>query len=154
MQHKNLVQPADAIEMLKADHRRVHKLFQHYEATHEPAMKHRIAMALFVALELHTQLEDRVFYPAFAEATNRAGQALVATSLEDHEQIEVCLEELRGLEVDSAAFEAQFHALRLTVEQHMYNEERQLFPQTEVALAEQLVDLRDEMQDIKEQLLG
>jgi len=154
MQHKNLVQPADAIEMLKADHRRVHKLFQHYEATHEPAMKHRIAMALFVALELHTQLEDRVFYPAFAEATNRAGQALVATSLEDHEQIEVCLEELRGLEVDSAAFEAQFHALRLTVEQHMYNEERQLFPQAEVALAEQLVDLRDEMQDIKEQLLG
>jgi len=154
MQHENLVQPADAIEMLKADHRRVHKLFQHYEATHEPAMKHRIAMALFVALELHTQLEDRVFYPAFAEATNRAGQALVATSLEDHEQIEVCLEELRGLEVDSAAFEAQFHALRLTVEQHMYNEERQLFPQTEVALAEQLVDLRDEMQDIKEQLLG
>ena len=154
MQHENLVQPADAIEMLKADHRRVHKLFQHYEATHEPAMKHRIAMALFVALELHTQLEDRVFYPAFAEATNRAGQALVATSLEDHEQIEVCLEELRGLEVDSAAFEAQFHALRLTVEQHMYNEERQLFPQAEVALAEQLVDLRDEMQDIKEQLLG
>jgi len=154
LQHESLIQPADAIEMLKADHRRVHKLFQSYEATNEPAMQQRIAMALFVALELHTQLEETVFYPAFAEATNRTGHALVDTSLEDHEQIEVCIEELRGLEVDSEAFEAQFHALRLTVEQHVQHEEGQLFPQAEVALAEQLEDLRDEMQDIKDHLLG
>ena len=154
LQHESLVQPADAIEMLKADHRRVHKLFQSYEATNEPAMKSRIAMALFVALELHTQVEEQVFYPAFAEETNRAGHALVDTSLEDHEQIEVCIEELRGLEADSEAFAAKFHALRLTVEQHVQHEERQLFPQAEVALAEQLEDLRDEMQDIKDLLLG
>jgi len=154
LQHESLVQPADAIEMLKADHRRVHKLFQQYEATNEPDMKQRIAMALFVALALHTQVEEHVFYQAFAEATNRAGQALVDTSLEDHEQIEVLVEELRGLEADAAAFEAKFHALRLTVEQHVQHEERQMFPQAEVALAEQLEDLRDEMQDIKEQLLG
>jgi len=154
LQHESLIQPADAIEMLKADHRRVHKLFQSYAATNEPAMKHRIVMALFVALELHMQVEETVFYPAFAEETNSAGHALVDTSLEDHEQIEVCIEELRGLEADSEAFEAKFHALRLTVEQHVQHEEHQLFPQAEVALAEQLEDLRDEMQDIKDQLLG
>ena len=154
LQHASLVQPADAIEMLKADHRRVHKLFQSYEATNEPEMKHRIAMALFVALELHTQVEDHVFYPAFAEATTRAWHALVDTSLEAHEQIEVCIEELRGLEADSAAFAAKFHTLRLRVEQHVQHEERQMFPQAEVALAEQLEDLRDEMQDIKDHLLG
>jgi hemerythrin superfamily protein len=154
LQHESLIQPADAIEMLKADHRRVHKLFHSYEATDEPKMKQRIAMALFVALELHTQLEETVFYPAFTEATTRAGHALVDTSLEDHEQIEVCIEELRGLEADSAAFAAQFHALRLTVEQHIQHEERQMFPQAEVALAAQLEDLRDEMQDLKDHLLG
>jgi hypothetical protein len=63
LQHASLVQPADAIEMLKADHRRVHKLFQSYEATNEPAMQQRIAMALFVALELYMQVEETVFYP-------------------------------------------------------------------------------------------
>ena len=89
LQHASLVQPADAIEMLKADHRRVHKLFQSYEATNEPAMKSRIAMALFVALELHTQVEEQVFYPAFAEETTRAGHALVDTSLEDHAQMDL-----------------------------------------------------------------
>ena len=154
LQHKSLVQPADALEMLKADHRRIHRLLQHYEATNEPQMKQRIALALFVELELHTQLEAQVFYPAFAEATNRAGHALVDTSLEDHERIEVYVEELRGLDADQEAFEAKFHALRLTVEQHIQDEERQMFPQAEVALEEQLEDLRDEMQDIKDQLLG
>ena len=154
LQHASLIQPADAIEMLKADHRRVHKLFQAYEATHKPAMQHQIAMALFVALELHMQVEETVFYPAFAEATDRAGHALVDTSLEDHEQIEVCIEELQGLEAGSEVFEATFRTLRLMVEQHIQHEERQLFPQAEVALAELLEDLRDEMQDIKDLLLG
>jgi hypothetical protein len=154
LQHASLIQPANAIEMLKADHRRVHKLFQAYEATNEPALQHEIAMALFVALELHMQVEETVFYPAFAEATNRAGHALVDTNLEAHEQIEVCIEELQGLEADAEAFEATFQALRLMVEQHIQHEERQLLPLAEVALAAQLEDLRDEMQDLKDLLLG
>jgi hypothetical protein len=154
LQQASLIQPADALEMLKADHRRVHKLFQAYEATHEPAMQHQIAIALFVALELHRHVEEHVFYPAFAEATTRAGHTLVDTSLEAHEQIEVCLEELQGLEAGSEAFEATFHALRLMVDQHIQHEERQLFPQAAVALAAQLEDLRDEMQDLKDLLLG
>src|SRR5438552_17297644 len=154
LQHASLIQPADAIELLKADHRRVHKLFQAYEATNEPALQHQIAVALFVALEVHMQVEETVFYPAFAEATNRAGHALVDTSLEDHEQIEVCIEELQGLEADAAAFAVTFHALRLMVEQHIQHEEHQMFPQAEVALAAQLEDLRDEMQDLKDLLLG
>jgi hypothetical protein len=153
LQQASLVQPADAIEMLKADHRRLHKLFRAYEATNEPAMQHQIAMALFVALELHMQVEETVFYPAFAEAATRAEHALVATSLEDHEQIEVCIEELQGLEAYAEAFEAQFHALRLMVDQHIQHEERHLFPQAEMALAAQLEDLRDEMQDLKDLLL-
>ena len=154
LQHTSLVQPADTIEMLKADHRRVHKLFQAYEATHEPAMKSRIAMALFVALELHMHVEETIFYPAFAEETTLAGYVLVDTSVEDHEQIEVCIEELQGLEAGSEVFEATFRTLRLMVEQHIQHEERQMFPQAEVALAAQLEDLRDEMQDIKDLLLG
>jgi hypothetical protein len=154
LQHASLIQPADAIELLKADHRRVHKLFQAYEATDELAMQHEIAMALFVALEVHMHVEEHVFYPALAEATTHAGYALVATSLEAHEQIEVCLEELQGLEADAEAFAAQFQALRLMVDQHIQHEEHQLFPQAEVALAAQLEDLRDAMQALKDQLLG
>jgi hemerythrin-like domain-containing protein len=40
------------------------------------------------------------------------------------------------------------------VEQHVQDEESQMFPQAEQALEEQLEDLRDEMQEIKEHLLA
>jgi hemerythrin-like domain-containing protein len=152
--YHNLVQPADAIEMLKADHRRVRALFQRYDGTDDQAMKQGIMAELFVELELHTQLEEAVFYPAFADETNREGQELVEASLEAHEEIDVLVEELRGLEADQEAFAAKFQALRTKVEQHVQDEESQMFPQAEQELQEQLEELRDEMQEIKDQLLA
>jgi hemerythrin superfamily protein len=152
--YNNLVQPADAIEMLKADHRRVRALFQRYNETDDQAMRQGIVAELFVELELHTQLEETVFYPAFADETNQQGQDLVAASLEDHEEIDVLVEELRGLEADQEAFAAKFQELRTKVEQHVQEEESQMFPQAEQALQEQLEELRDEMQEIKEHLLA
>jgi iron-sulfur cluster repair protein YtfE (RIC family) len=152
--HNNLVQPADAIEMLKADHRRVRALFQRYDETDDQAMRQGIVAELFVELELHTQLEETVFYPAFADETNQEGQDLVAASLEDHEDIDVLVEELRGLDADQEAFAAKFQELRTKVEQHVQDEESRMFPQAEQELEGQLEDLRDEMQEIKEQLLA
>jgi hemerythrin superfamily protein len=152
--HNNLIQPADAIEMLKADHRRVRALFQRYDETDDQGMRQGIVAELFVELELHTQLEESVFYPAFADESNQEGQELVAASLEDHEDIDVLVEELRGLEADQEAFAAKFQELRTKVEQHVQDEESQMFPQAEQALEEQLEELRDEMQEIKEHLLA
>jgi len=152
--HNNLVQPADAIEMLKADHRRIRALFQRYDAMDDQVMKQGIVAELFVELELHTQLEEAVFYPAFADETNREGQELVEASLETHEEIDVLVEELRGLEADQEAFAVKFQELRTKMEQHVQDEESQMFPQAEQELEEQLEDLRDEMQEIKEQLLA
>jgi hemerythrin superfamily protein len=152
--HNNLIQPADAIEMLKADHRRVRALFQRYDETDDQGMRQGIVAELFVELELHTQLEETVFYPAFADESNQEGQELVAASLEDHEDIDVLVEELRGLEADQEAFAAKFQELRTKVEQHVQDEESQMFPQAEQALEEQLEELRDEMQEIKEHLLA
>ena len=154
IKYKNLVQPADAIELLKADHRRVRALFQRYDGTDDQAMKQEIVAELFMELELHTQLEETVFYPAFADETNREGQELVEASLEAHEEIDVLVEELRGLEADQEAFAAKFQELRMKVEQHVRDEESQMFPQAERELEEQLEDLRDEMQEIREQLLA
>ena len=71
-----------------------------------------------------------------------------------HEEIDVLVEELRGLEADQEAFAAKFQELRTKVEQHVQDEESRMFPQAEQELEDQLEDLRDEMQEIKEQLLA
>jgi iron-sulfur cluster repair protein YtfE (RIC family) len=152
--YDSLIQPADAIEMLKADHRRVRALFQRYDETDDQAMKQDIVWEIFVELELHTQLEETIFYPAFADETNGEGQELVHASLEAHEEVDVLVEELRGLEDDPEAFAMKFQELRIKVEQHVQEEESSMFPQAEQELEEQLEDLRDEMQEIKDQLLA
>ena len=154
LRQERLIQPADAITMLQAEHRRILKLFQWYATTSDLGLQPRIVLALCVALEVYLQLEDQVFYPAVAEATPHAASTLVATGLEAHSQIEVAIEELRGLTVGAAAFAVTFDTLRRLVAQHIAYEARQLLPHAEMVLADQLEDLRDEMQDLKEELLG
>jgi len=46
-------QPADALEMLKADHQRVRDLFAHYEATTNPEAQWMIAEEILGELEVH-----------------------------------------------------------------------------------------------------
>lgn len=146
--------PEDAIEMLKMDHQKVRRLFQQYAAASDQQDKQEIAEQVFIELEVHTQLEETVFYPAFAELTDKEGKELVAESLEEHQAVKELIEELRDLTPDDAEFEAKFNALKENVEQHVEEEESEMFPKAEVELAEQAADLMEEMQEIKQQLLA
>ena len=60
----------NALELLKEDHDRVDKLFQKVEATEE-----KEHMALFeqimAELEVHTQIEESIFYPQIKERVTR-----------------------------------------------------------------------------------
>lgn len=63
---------ADAVQMLKADHKRVKQLFERFHAA--PADEQPlIARQLFIDLEIHTKLEEELFYPALGEKVKGAG---------------------------------------------------------------------------------
>ena len=72
--HNNLVQPADAIEMLKPTTAGC-ALFRRYDETDDQAMKQGIAVELFVELELHTQLEEAVFISPSQTRPTRGARA-------------------------------------------------------------------------------
>jgi len=146
-------QPHDAIAMLKDDHRRVRDLFQEYEATSDPRAKRDIAEQACIELETHAQLEENVFYPAVNEETD-AGPELVKDSLEEHQTMKNLIHELRTMSPDHTAFDAKFKELIRLVEHHVEEEERSMFPLAEDELEEDMADLRDEMQELKEQLLA
>ena len=56
-------QPQDAVQLLKADHKHVRKLFeQFHDALDEE--KSTIASRLFTELEIHSKLEEELLYPA------------------------------------------------------------------------------------------
>jgi hypothetical protein len=100
--------PADAIEMLQMDHQKVKDLFQDYEKAGDPYTKRKVAEQVFVELELHAQLEETVFYPAFEQLADKAGERLVAESLEEHHAVQDLIDELRELDPEDPAFAATF----------------------------------------------
>ena len=66
-------QPADAVQMLKADHKQVRKFFeQFYDAPDTD--KGSIAGKLFLELGIHSKLEEELFYPAVQSQLESLGR--------------------------------------------------------------------------------
>jgi hypothetical protein len=149
----DLRHPEDAIEMLRIDHEKVRELFRAYEAAREQTAKRRLAEQAFIELELHAQLEETVFYPAFEQKADAEGKQLVAESLHEHRTVKDLIEELRELGPEAPEFEAKFQELMENVEHHVEEEENEMLPEAEEALAEQAEDLMDEMQELKKHLM-
>src|SRR5262245_37507710 len=84
--HETRGRPKDAIAMLQADHHKVRQLFRAYRTARDPATQWEIAQHIFDELDVHTQLEEVVFYQAVEEETTSLGKRLVHASLEEHEE--------------------------------------------------------------------
>jgi hemerythrin superfamily protein len=144
--------PIDAISLLKTDHRKVKNLFARYESAGNFSTKHMIAAQVFTELELHAQLEEHVFYPAYEAMTGKNGTQLVADSRLAHEHVRELMSELQGIDLDEAEFEVKFHELMGIVREHVAEEENAMFPEAEQMLADQLEDLMDHMMELKQHL--
>jgi hemerythrin superfamily protein len=143
--------PTDGIALLQADHRQVEALFAKYTRAKMFQAKRKIAAQVCLALDVHAQLEETVFYPAFAQEADWEGKQLVAESFAAHQTVK---DQMAALEAcaDEDTFDTQFRALIHTVQQHVQEEERELFPQAEEALEDHLEDLMDEMVDLQQHL--
>ena len=144
--------PIEAISLVKADHRKVKNLFARYESAGDFSTKQLIAEQVFPELDLHAQLEESVFYPAYEAMTGKHGTQLVADSRLAHEHVRELMSELQGIDRDEAAFEVKFHELMGIVREHVAEEENAMFPEAEQRLADQLEDLMDQMVELKQQL--
>jgi hemerythrin superfamily protein len=144
--------PIDAISLLKTDHRKVKNLFARYESAGDFSTKYLIAEQVFPELDLHAQLEESVFYPAYEAMTGKQGTQLVADSRLAHEHVRELMIELQGIDLDEAAFEVKFHELMGIVREHVAEEENAMFPEAEQMLADQLEDLMDHMVELKQHL--
>jgi hemerythrin superfamily protein len=134
----------NAIEFLTFQHEQVSKLFDDFESTNEKAIADRI----FKELEIHTQLEEQIFYPAVQAIDND----LVVESIADHDMVKDIIEELRDLDIDDEEFQDKFQELRASVEDHVAVEETEMFPEVESRLANDLDRLGADMERLNDQL--
>jgi hemerythrin superfamily protein len=144
----------NAIEMLKSDHQKVKALFRQYEAAGDRAYqkKQGIAENVFTELEIHTTLEEELFYPAMKRKTDQDGKDLVAEAIEEHHVVTTLMEELKGLDPKDERYDAKFTVLMENVEHHIEEEEGEMFPEAEEVLGDRLERLSQQMQERKQQL--
>jgi hemerythrin superfamily protein len=148
----DVMAPVNAIAMLKADHQKVRNLFQQYQAASDPHTKRHLAEQVCIELETHAQLEEMIFYPAVAEETDKEGQQLVEEARQEHQQVKDLIAELRN--TNDGEFDTQFQELMTHVEHHVQEEECEMFPFAEAELEEDMEDMAEEMQAVKQQLLA
>lgn len=138
----------DAFNLLKADHQKVAELFDELEAADGKA-KLQVFAQIKTELELHTHIEEKIFYPALEKP--RETHDLTLEAYEEHDVVKKLLRELSRAKTANDEWEAQAKVLRENVEHHVEEEENELFEKAEAALGEERIEaLGDEMAAEKE----
>lgn len=142
----------NAIELLKADHKKVNALFGKVKATEESEHK-ELFEQIKQELEVHTHIEETIFYPAIKEESEL--EDIVLEGIEEHHQAKVLLRELSALTDNSEKFEPKLKVLMEDITHHVQEEEGKMFPQIEELFDEEtLMELGAEMEEEKESYLN
>jgi hypothetical protein len=137
----------DAFSLLKADHRKVEELFSQLESASGQA-KMRVFEQIKMELELHTHIEETIFYPALEEP--KQTHDLTMEAYEEHDVVKKLLQELSRARTPNEAWEAKAKVLQENVEHHVEEEEGELFEKAEAALSEEdLETLGEQMESEK-----
>jgi hemerythrin superfamily protein len=129
----------DAIALLKADHREVEKLFKKYQSLGERAIKTKgsTIQKVCTELQIHDVIERAHLYPM----SERLDQKLTKHALEEHDEVNELIDEIKNTEPDDERMEALMEKLISDVKEHVEEEEKELFPQLQDAFAKE--DLRE-----------
>src|SRR5690349_8771324 len=138
----------DAFELLKADHKKVSGLFDELEAASGKA-KLSVFAQIKTELELHTHIEETIFYPALEKP--KQTHDLTLEAYEEHDVVKKLLQELSRARNVSDEWEAKAKVLQENVEHHDEEEEGELFPKASAALSEyQIETLGEQIESEKE----
>lgn len=116
----------NAIELLKNDHDTVEELFAKVKAD-EDADHTKIFGKIKEELEIHTHIEETIFYPKLIEAGDEELKKIVLEGIEEHRQVKMFLRELSSLAEDSEKFDPKLKVLMEDVEHHVEEEEGEMF---------------------------
>lgn len=114
----------DPTQALIHDHNYVRQLMQRYLSTQDEQVKQQAGPRICEALQMHTTLEEAVFYPRVQELD----PALVERCQDDHQEADELLVQLQELQPGEEAYDDLMQQLHDIVTAHIELEEQQLFP--------------------------
>jgi iron-sulfur cluster repair protein YtfE (RIC family) len=139
----------NAFTLLKADHKKVAGLLEKIDETTERAVKTReeLFTQLKTELDIHTRIEEEIFYPALKDADETRDITLEA--YEEHNVVKTLLGELESLGKDQEEWTAKFTVLKENIEHHVEEEEGEMFPKAKKVLGEEAETLGTRMEKAK-----
>lgn len=119
--------PADAIRLLKEDHREVRGWFKEFEKLEEDAQKQELADRICLALTVHAQIEEEIFYPAARAAID--DDDLLDEAEVEHASARQLISEIQKLKAGDRLFDAKVTVLGEYINHHVEEEESEMFPE-------------------------
>lgn len=152
----------NAIDMLKEDHDKVRKLLKELTETTARAEKKRreLLEKIEQELQVHTHIEEEIFYPAFKAAGKSEHEKMYFEAMEEHRAVDdLVLPDLRKTEPTSEKFSGRAKVLRELIEHHADEEEEEMFAKARKSMSrEELEELGEQMarakKDLQKRLAG
>lgn len=142
--------------MLIGDHNRVRGLFTRFQAAKEADDTEKmgqLAELIFEQLEVHTTIEETVFYPQVKGCSEDAGET-VAEGIQEHIVVKRLIEECQAMGPGGEEWTAKMAVIIEGVEHHAEEEETELFPEIRPKLGKEGLERLAEELTMKKKELG
>ena len=125
--------------LLKNDHEAVTALFDKFKkATGARGQngKKDLFNEIRRELQIHSQMEQEIFYPALTSTSSARAAELVSAAEQEHKAIEKSLQELSAMNGSEKTFEPKVTELMELVKEHVEKEEEEMFDEARKSLPE------------------
>jgi hypothetical protein len=110
-----------AIRLLKADHREVDGWFEEYEQLESEAEKLKLFQQIALALKVHTQIEEEIFYPA---ERGEVEDDLLDEAYVEHDGAKKLIAEIEAMQPSEEFYDAKVKVLGEYIKHHVKEEEQ------------------------------
>ena len=130
----------DALKLLQDDHDKVRKLFKSFDGRNSKDKQAEIFERIKKEVEIHSHIEETIFYPAIQEVGDEELNGMVDESLEEHSAVAELLEKMEGDKEDGEALTACMKELEEKIEHHAGEEEKEMFPKVRKVIDQKELD--------------
>jgi hemerythrin superfamily protein len=130
-------------DMIRMDHTHVFAVFHRFKANTSSTRKSALVRNACLAIEVHAQLEEEIFYPALRQAAG--ADPVLDRSGPEHNEMRALIEQLRQMTPEDPDHDRTFHALMRSVVHHIAEEESVLLPEAERVMGPRLNELGAQM---------
>jgi hemerythrin superfamily protein len=142
----------NAFDVLEEDHREVEEWFDEYDELKDSDedRKGELAEKICLALKIHAQIEEEIFYPRAREATK--DDDLIDEAVVEHATVKNLIGEIEEMDAGEELYDAKIRVLGEMVKRHIREEEEELFPELQSAKID-LDTVGKELAERKEELM-